>query len=218
MTTKQRREDPRADILEAAQRVVARQGSTGLSIDAVAKEAGLSKGGVLHHFPSKDALLSGFIEFFAQRASTVVRSRMEQFPQGEKARAIRAMLAMAFPHLAADDDEPETHAHLLRSHRDFMHGIMTTGLLNRELVRPLRALRQQFCCQILEDEHIGKAELLLWLALDGLWMWKMVGLVDEGDSLWNTISAALVARAKELGRPDSERSAFHSEEGSRPSI
>ena len=202
MPSKRRRENPRADILEAAQRVVARDGSTGLSIEAVAKEAGLSKGGVLHHFPSKDALLSGFIELFAQRAAAVVRSRMEQLPQGEKARAIRAMTAVAFPHLAASGDEPqsETRAHLLRAHRDFMHGIMTTGLLNRDLVRPLRTLRHQFCRQILEDEQTGKDELLLWLAMDGLWMWQMVGLVDEGDPLWETISTALVARAEELGQ------------------
>ena len=48
-------------ILQAAGRVIRRAGSTGLTIDAVAAEAGLSKGGVLHHFASKDALIAAMV-------------------------------------------------------------------------------------------------------------------------------------------------------------
>lgn len=47
--------------MQAAGRVIRRAGSTGLTIDAVAAEAGLSKGGVLHHFASKDALIAAMV-------------------------------------------------------------------------------------------------------------------------------------------------------------
>lgn len=44
-------------LLDAAERVVLRDGAGQLTMDAVASEAGVSKGGVLYAFPSKDALI-----------------------------------------------------------------------------------------------------------------------------------------------------------------
>jgi len=44
-------------ILDAAERVVSREGSGRLTIDAVVRESGFSKGGVLYNFPSKQALI-----------------------------------------------------------------------------------------------------------------------------------------------------------------
>src|SRR5690242_2095382 len=40
-------------ILEAAERVVAEIGAARLTLDVVAQAAGVSKGGLLYHFPSK---------------------------------------------------------------------------------------------------------------------------------------------------------------------
>jgi AcrR family transcriptional regulator len=54
--------DARHKVLEAAVAIVAREGAAHLTIDAVAAQAGLSKGGVLYHFPSKRALLDGMLE------------------------------------------------------------------------------------------------------------------------------------------------------------
>ena len=36
-------------------------GVAGMTLEAVAREAGVSKGGLLYHFPSKEALISGMI-------------------------------------------------------------------------------------------------------------------------------------------------------------
>lgn len=49
-------------ILDAAERVVERLGAAGLSIDAVAKEAGVSKSRVVYDHKSKRALLEALIE------------------------------------------------------------------------------------------------------------------------------------------------------------
>jgi len=51
----------REAILRAADRVVVEGGVSGMSLEAVAREAGISKGGLLYHFPSKEALISGMI-------------------------------------------------------------------------------------------------------------------------------------------------------------
>ncbi len=48
-------------ILDAADALLLRNGARHLTIDAVAAEAGLSKGGVLHHFGSKDVLVAALV-------------------------------------------------------------------------------------------------------------------------------------------------------------
>ena len=58
---RQRRGDRAHIILDAAGAVLRRGGARGLTIDAVAAEAGLSKGGVLHHYASKDALILALV-------------------------------------------------------------------------------------------------------------------------------------------------------------
>lgn len=55
----------RPAILEAAVRVAARDPITTVTIDAVAAEAGLTKAGVLYHFPSKNDLLLAVQEHLA---------------------------------------------------------------------------------------------------------------------------------------------------------
>lgn len=51
------RQSKRTEILEAAKRVVQRDGVTMLTYESVAQEAGVTKGGLLYHFPSREALL-----------------------------------------------------------------------------------------------------------------------------------------------------------------
>lgn len=50
------------DILDAAERVVMKLGAAGLSIDAVAQEAGVSKSTVVYDHKSKSALLEALID------------------------------------------------------------------------------------------------------------------------------------------------------------
>src|SRR3954466_14733340 len=55
------RGDTRARLLDAASAVVRRDGAQALTLDAVAAEAGVSKGGLLYHFRSKHELLEAMV-------------------------------------------------------------------------------------------------------------------------------------------------------------
>lgn len=48
-------------MLDAAARLVVDRGAAHLTLDAVAAAAGVSKGGLLYHFPSKSALLEAMV-------------------------------------------------------------------------------------------------------------------------------------------------------------
>lgn len=52
----------RAEILDAALRIIARDGYSKTTIGQLAQEVGLSPNGVLHHFGSKEALLAAVVQ------------------------------------------------------------------------------------------------------------------------------------------------------------
>ncbi len=57
-----RGEERRAEILRAALEVIAERGYRGASLGAVAERVGLTQQGLLHYFPTKDALLVAVLE------------------------------------------------------------------------------------------------------------------------------------------------------------
>lgn len=82
----------RAEVAEAAQRVIARVGIAAATLREIADEAGCTTGKLAHYFPDKDALL-----LFALR-STTVRFGQRVFERGARgADRIRAVLEQALP-------------------------------------------------------------------------------------------------------------------------
>ena len=69
-------------LLDAAEAVVARQGVANLTFDAVAAEAGMSKGGLLHHFRSKDRLIEGLVTRAAENWRACWMGSYERLPEG----------------------------------------------------------------------------------------------------------------------------------------
>ena len=61
-------------ILDAAEQLVSAQGASNLTLDAVAQSAGVSKGGLLYHYPSKDALLVAMLERYCDQIDRPLRS------------------------------------------------------------------------------------------------------------------------------------------------
>ncbi|MET7735957.1 TetR/AcrR family transcriptional regulator [Streptomyces sp. NPDC005402] len=62
MSARTRSEERRAEIVRAAVEVIAERGYRGASLAAVAERVGLTQQGLLHHFPTKDALLVAVLE------------------------------------------------------------------------------------------------------------------------------------------------------------
>lgn len=68
----ERRKEPakvRAALIHAAAEIICDKGLARLTIDAVAKAAGVTKGGLFHHFASKDDLVQGVLDAMMTSAS-----------------------------------------------------------------------------------------------------------------------------------------------------
>ncbi|WP_439598686.1 TetR/AcrR family transcriptional regulator [Falsiroseomonas sp.] len=87
--------DARSRILDAAEAIVQARGVPALTLESAARAAGVSKGGLLYHFASKEALLNGLLTRLAQAMSADFDRAMEREPEGP-GRVARAMLGWAF--------------------------------------------------------------------------------------------------------------------------
>ncbi|MFO0939641.1 MAG: TetR/AcrR family transcriptional regulator [Pirellulales bacterium] len=69
-------------LIDSAEVVVTRDGVARLTLEAVAREAGLSKSGLLHHFPSKEVLIDAIVDRTVVQWSQSVEEAIEQLPAG----------------------------------------------------------------------------------------------------------------------------------------
>ena len=100
----------RERLLNAAEQVVTRDGVSNLTLTAVAKEADVSKGGLLYHFPSKSALINAIVERMACRCESDQEEAIKDDSQ-KNGRFTRAYLtARAEP---PDPEEEPIHTAIL---------------------------------------------------------------------------------------------------------
>lgn len=68
--------DTRERILHALRTVLARGGASAVTLESVATAAGLSKGGLLYHFKSKEALYAGLLAAARTEVAASMASRL----------------------------------------------------------------------------------------------------------------------------------------------
>ena len=136
----------RQSILDAADALVREQGVNRMTLDAVAAKAGMSKGGLLYHFPSKDALLKGMIERFVERLSDV----------GDGPVAAR-VIDVRLEKLSTGRDE-----------RRAGHSMLAAIAEQPALLDPIRAAHEKIWAGIKEREGPCSDGLIAWLAAEGL--------------------------------------------------
>src|SRR5215208_3021800 len=72
----------RDNLLDAAAKVVHRDGAQALTLDAVANEAEVSKGGLLYHFKSKNDLVTAMVERWMAEFERDIQEADPSFTRG----------------------------------------------------------------------------------------------------------------------------------------
>lgn len=181
----------REKICEAAIRTVSRDGLLAMTLDNVAKEAGVSKGGVMYHFPSKDELVRGMLEFFGAQLEQMVLQKVADDPD-PKFRWARSMLTCLFPDSPSAPANEQSFSPEVMDR--FMLATIAAAVNSPGLIEPLRQVGLRLRQRLLSDPEDGLEQLLVWLAVDGLFLWQFVGLIRRDDPLYAEIGAALRAK------------------------
>jgi AcrR family transcriptional regulator len=82
------------ELLRAAHNVVCRDGIARLTLELVAREAGVSKGAVLYYFPTKNALIQAMLETHFSAADAQRKALMEADPLPPSGKFLRAMIRL----------------------------------------------------------------------------------------------------------------------------
>ncbi len=72
----------RERILEAAERVITEVGAARMTLDGVAHAAGVSKGGLLYHFPSKESLLGALAQRYVDSFDECIGAARGELQEG----------------------------------------------------------------------------------------------------------------------------------------
>jgi AcrR family transcriptional regulator len=94
-TRKKQPELVRRSLLDAVARIAGEQGLVGVTVQAVADAAGVTRGGLFHHFPTKQALIEAMISDMLERLDAELDRRMalDAEPHGSFTRAyVEALL------------------------------------------------------------------------------------------------------------------------------
>src|SRR4051794_6012303 len=91
----------RRALLDAAARSVVTHGA-GVSLDVVAREAGVSKGGLLHHFRTKDDLMAALADDLFDQFARAVEDRVD-LQDSAPGRLLRAYVRATFDDLEHHD-------------------------------------------------------------------------------------------------------------------
>lgn len=179
-----RREQSREEILAAARTLILRGGIPAATLDAVAREIGVSKAALYYYYPSKDALLFELIFDALQGHAHAVQDGVERASDGGGALAaiVRETVAGFGPRL---DDFRLAFLYGQMAQRGAVH----FDKEQFERIRPLNGLILTGAVEKLAAEGPGAADveprLLAFLAyLSALGLLTMKGMVENlGDPL-----------------------------------
>jgi len=182
MQKSRRSNNSRELILDAAQKVAVEKGAAKVSLDSVAKEAGLTKGGVLYNFPSKEALVSGMLErLMATYSPNITEYSAELVGQANP--TLQSVFQVIRELEVVDHNIPMA--------------ILAAAAHNLNLLKPLRAEIQSRYKAICNEASSEDEATLLWAAGEGLMLIDMLGLLPFDGKKKTQLLQVLELKAQE---------------------
>jgi AcrR family transcriptional regulator len=151
--------ETRDRLLDAAARLLLRDPSK-VTLDAVAAEAGTSKGGLLYHFSSKAELLDAVVDRWEASFQDQIDAAAQDTPGG---------WVRAYAEVCALDGQDE-HA------REVDSGLLAVLALQPDRMQAVRSRYEGWQERIVDDGIDPVDATIVRLAADGLWFAELMGL------------------------------------------
>ncbi|ASC07017.1 TetR/AcrR family transcriptional regulator [Acetobacter pasteurianus] len=162
-------ESVKSNLLDAAAEILIHESAQKLTLNLVAKKAGVSKGGLLHHFPSKEKLLDGLFHRELNLFRDEILAAMEKDPV-ETGRAARAYIGLGNP------SNPQDKSYIIL--RQLLSIMLSDSALSEEWTR----IYWQSIKSTGLFEESSPLMILCCLAADGLSLWEILG-ADRVDNI-----------------------------------
>jgi AcrR family transcriptional regulator len=166
-------------LLNAAEQVVGKDGVANLTLDAVAREAGVSKGGLLYHFPSKSALVTAIVERLATRCDAD-HARALDTGSAEPGSFTRAYVAARTRRL--DPEEEPIHTALLAA-----------AGTDPQYLEPFRKRLREWQSRLENDGIDPAIATIVRMAIDGICLDELLGMPGPNEELRQRVIEKLIA-------------------------
>ncbi|QNG58623.1 TetR/AcrR family transcriptional regulator [Bacillus sp. PAMC26568] len=150
-------------------------------MDSVAKQAGISKGGLLYHFPNKEALLIGLAQYIFEEFTIAFDEHAKNDPI-EKGKWCRALIQ------ASKWD--------LEHSAELNIGIIAASMLNPDLSEGISKSYQHVQNKVEQDRINPVTATIIRLAIDGLYYSELFNIAPLDDKLREKVLQKLVNMTK----------------------
>jgi AcrR family transcriptional regulator len=159
-------EPKREHLLQAASEIVLQSGVNAMTLEAVAKQANVSKGGLLYHFPNKEALIEAMIKRLEQQFEGAIEAEIErelaEAKSPEQGRWLRAYVRASI----APTNEID----------EWSGALMAALSANPTLLSVMRDAEERWQ-KLAENDGIDSSiATIVKLACDGCWLGGLFGL------------------------------------------
>jgi AcrR family transcriptional regulator len=161
-------------ILDAANRVILDNGTNALTLDSVAKQAGVSKGGLLYHFPNKESLIIGMVERFIAEFDTAIDKEIQK----NGGDWLRAYIHVSF------ENNPERE--------QISCALFAAFANNPDLLEPLRKKIVEWQKKIEANAISPEVGTIIRLTIDGMWLSDLMDFAPPALSLRKKILNSLL--------------------------
>jgi AcrR family transcriptional regulator len=167
------------EILQAASRIIHEQNLSCMTLDAIAKEAKVSKGGLLYHFPNKDSVVRGLIDKGIQSYYKTLESLIEE-DSIEEGKWSRAYLSGSF-------FEPKEIREL------WVSGLLSSIAFNKGCLKPLDEGFAQWQSNFENDGINPVAATIIKLVSDGVWFLDLFGFAHLTEEMKKNVYERLLS-------------------------
>ncbi|ACV76195.1 transcriptional regulator, TetR family [Zymomonas mobilis subsp. mobilis NCIMB 11163] len=161
----------RERVLKSAEQLVQRAGATAMTLEAVAKEAGITKGGLQYCFGSKDDLITALIDrwFAAFDCEVKEYSQSDDSPAGE---------ARAYVQASSQIDDA-TSARIV--------GMLVTLLQSPNHLKKIQAWYARWMEKNLGQSEEARHIRTMLFAAEGAFFLRSLGFIKMSESEWATV-------------------------------
>lgn len=176
----------RAHVLDAAEQVIRSKGLGGLSIDAIAKAAGISKGGVQSSFGTKEQLIHAMLERLVAEFDAQVAQLAGDSPTPRQ--RLKAYV--------------EATCRLKKADADRAAGMLAALLNAPDQLREWQAWYENKLAEFDVTTPEGRQARMVFLACEGAFMLRSFGFMKITQSEWQHIFLDLHEQLDSSNQPN----------------
>ncbi len=147
--------------MDAAEQVVREEGASRMTMDAVALKAGVSKGGLMYHFPSQRDLLKAMLDRFTEHWDARAAKAHAELPAGTD-REIKSYILAWFG--------------LGGEYQRTASALLATITRDPGLLKVVRKTHMESMTKILKTAPSPERATILLLATQGMWMSELLNI------------------------------------------